>query len=59
MLWVRDLAAKATPLNEVTVRELHRRIVARSQPEIGGIYSTLLRRIAGSLAIFPNAAKIP
>jgi len=59
VLWVRDLAAKTTPVDEGTVRELHRRIVARSQPEIGGIYSTLPRRIAGSPAIFPNAAKIP
>jgi len=41
------------------VRELHRRIVFRSQPEIGGIYSTLPRRIAGSPVVFPNAVKIP
>jgi len=46
-------------LDETTVRELHRRIVFRSQPEIGGIYSTLPRRIAGSPVVFPNAAKIP
>jgi Fic family protein len=39
--------------------ELHRRIVLRSQPEIGGVYSTLPRRIAGSPVIFPNPAKIP
>lgn len=59
VLWVRDLAATATPINEATVRELHRRIVARSQPDIGGIYSVLPRRIAGSPAVFPNAVKIP
>lgn len=59
VLWVRDLAAKTTPIDEMTVRELHRRIVTRSQPEIGGVYSTLPRRIAGSPAIFPNPAKIP
>ena len=34
-------------------------IVARSQPEIAGIYSQLPRRIAGSLVVFPNPAKIP
>jgi Fic family protein len=50
---------KATPINEATVRELHRRIVFRSQPDIGGIYSTLPRRIAGSPVVFPNAAKVP
>ncbi|MDQ2713184.1 MAG: Fic family protein, partial [Acidobacteriota bacterium] len=59
VLWMRELAAKMTPLDETTVRELHRRIVARSQPEIGGIYSTLPRRIAGSPVVFPNAAKLP
>jgi Fic family protein len=59
VLWMRELAAKATPVDENTVRELHRRIVARSQPEIGGIYSTLPRRIAGSPVVFPNPVKIP
>jgi Fic family protein len=59
VLWMRELAAKTTPIDEAAVRELHRRIVARSQPEIGGIYSTLPRRIAGSPVIFPNPAKIP
>src|SRR5471030_546325 len=47
VLWMRELAARDTPPNEATVRELHRRIVARSQPEIAGIYTTLPRRIAG------------
>jgi Fic family protein len=59
VLWMRELAAKATPVEETTVRELHRRIVFRSQPEIGGVYSTLPRRIAGSPVIFPNPVKIP
>ena len=59
VLWVRELAAKTAPIDETTVRELHRRIVFRSQPEIGGIYSTLPRRIAGSPVVFPNAVKIP
>ncbi len=58
VLWMRELAAEAAPVEEATVRELHRRIVARSQPEIGGIYSTYPRRIAGSPVVFPNAAKI-
>jgi Fic family protein len=59
VLWMRELAARSTPVDENTVRELHRRIVFRSQPEIGGIYSTLPRRIAGSPVVFPNAVKIP
>jgi Fic family protein len=59
LLWMRELAAQTTPIGESTVCELHRRIVARSQPEIAGIYSQLPRRIAGSPVIFPNPAKIP
>jgi cell filamentation protein, protein adenylyltransferase len=57
--WMRELAAQATPLGESTVCELHRRIVARSQPAIAGVYSPHPRRIAGSPAIFPNPLKIP
>jgi Fic family protein len=59
VLWMRDLAARTTPIDEIVVRDLHRRIVLRSQPEIGGVYSTLPRRIAGSPVVFPNAVKIP
>ena len=59
LLWMRDLAGQAAPVGESAVCELHRRIVARSQPAIAGIYSTSPRRIAGSPVIFPNPAKIP
>ena len=59
VLWMRETAAAATPVDEASVRELHRRIVFRSQPEIAGVYSTLPRRIAGSPVVFPNPAKIP
>lgn len=59
VLYMRELAAQETPIDETTVRELHRRIVMRSQPGLGGVYSTLPRRIAGSPVVLPNAAKIP
>lgn len=59
LLWMRELAASATPVDENAVCELHRRIVARSQPGIAGIYSRNPRRIAGSNVVFPNPAKIP
>ena len=59
VLWMRQLASSTAPIDELTVRELHRRIVLRSQPEIGGVYSTLPRRIARSRAAFPNPLKIP
>lgn len=58
VLWMRELAAQDTPIGTGTVRELHRRIVARSQSGIAGIYSTHARRIAGSRAVFPNPLKI-
>lgn len=57
--WMRELADRDTPIDPGTVRELHRRIVARSQPDIAGIYSSHPRRIAGSRAVFPNPVKIP
>ena len=57
--WVRDLAARDTPLSETTVTELHRRVVLRSRPDIAGFYSAHPRRIVGSAAVFPNPAKLP
>jgi hypothetical protein len=57
--WMRQTAVTTTPLDEDVVRELHRRIVERSQSEIAGQYRELPRRIAGSPVIFPNPAKIP
>jgi Fic family protein len=59
VLWMRALASSTRPLGESSVRELHRRIVARSQPEIAGVYSPHPRRIAGSPVVFPNPIKIP
>lgn len=59
VLWMRELARLTLPVGEMTVRELHRRIVCRSQPEIAGLYSTVPRRIAGASAVFPNPVKIP
>jgi Fic family protein len=59
LLWMRERAVTTAPLNEDVVCELHRRIVARSQPGLAGIYSQNPRRIAGSPVIFPNPAKIP
>jgi len=59
VLWMRELAAQATPVGETVIRELHRRIVARSEPDIAGIYSPHRRRIAGSPVVFPNPLRIP
>src|ERR1700719_1608102 len=37
VLFMRELASAKAPIGENVVAELHRRIVARSQPEIAGI----------------------
>jgi Fic family protein len=59
LLWMRGLAAQAAPIGEAAVRELHRRVVARSEPAIAGVYSPHARRIAGSPVVFPNPLKVP
>jgi Fic family protein len=59
LLWARDLAAQTTTITEAVVRDLHGRIVARSEPGIAGVYSPHRRRTAGSAAVFPNPAKVP
>jgi Fic family protein len=59
VLWMRELAAQTVRVGESVVRDLHRRIVARSEPEIAGIYSPHRRRIAGSPVVFPNPLKVP
>jgi Fic family protein len=58
-LWMRELAGQSATVTESVVREPHRRIVARSEPDIAGIYSPHRRRIAGSPAVFPNPLKVP
>ena len=57
VLWMR--AGGQGPIGEQIVCELHRRIVARSRPDIAGMCSTLPRRVAGSPAVFPNPVRIP
>jgi Fic family protein len=59
VLWMRGIAAATAPVGEAVVRDLHRRIVARSEPGIAGIYSPHARRIAGSPVVFPNPLKVP
>jgi Fic family protein len=59
VLWMREVAAGGEPLSEAVVVDLHRRVVARSQPEIAGVYSPHPRRVAGSPVVFPNPLKIP
>ena len=59
VLWMREIASQDIPVDETVVRELHRKIVARSEPQIAGIYSPQRRRIAGAPVVFPNPLKVP
>jgi Fic family protein len=59
MVWARDIAGSSAAIDEATIRELHRRIVMRSDPSIGGQYAQVPRRAIGSHTIYPNHTKIP
>lgn len=57
--WVREQVEKRTPVDETLVRELHRRVLETSRPDIAGQYAQFSRRIAGSGVVLPNPAKVP
>jgi Fic family protein len=59
MKWMRGVASSNAMLSEMIIRELHRRIVMRSDPTIGGQYADVPRRAIGSQTIYPNPGKIP
>ena len=59
VLWMREIATQPAPVGENVVRELHRRIVARNEPAIAGVYSPHRQRTAGSPVVFPNPLKLP
>jgi Fic family protein len=59
VLWMRKQAAQAAPVTEAVVRELHRRIVAHSDPEIAGVYAPDRMHDAQPAAAFPNPVSIP
>ena len=59
--YVRDLARRSAPLTEFDVRTLHRLVMLRSAPDIGGRYADQGRYVltdAGRRA-FPSPAELP
>jgi Fic family protein len=61
MRYVRDLARETTPLSEGDVRNLHRLVMQRSNPEIAGRYADQGRFVvtdSGRLS-FPSPAEVP
>ena len=57
--YVRALAAVDAPIREGDIREIHRLVLARADPEEAGRYSRHQRAIAGSPLMLPSPAEIP
>ena len=57
--YVRLLASRTEPLREGDIRELHRLVLTRSQPDEAGRYSQRQRRILGSTVTLPAPIDIP
>ncbi len=59
--YVREFAAQATRLTESDVRNLHRLVMQRSRPDIGGGYADLARYVRTETGrhAFPSPAEIP
>jgi Fic family protein len=57
--FVRTLAAQDAPVREIDIREIHRLVFMRVDPEESGHYSQHQRMIAGSPLVLPSPAEIP
>lgn len=57
--YVRLLASRTEALREGDIREIHRLVLARSQPDEAGRYSQRERRILGSTVVLPPPIDIP
>lgn len=59
LAYVRELATESEPIREVDLRNIHRLVLQRIDPEEAGRYSSHQRLIAGSLLVLPSPAEIP
>lgn len=59
LVFARSLAGGDAPLDDETVRDLHRLVLRRSNPAEAGRYSQFQRRIAGSGVVLPAPVKLP
>lgn len=59
MKFVRGLVAQDRAITEADVRDIHRLVVGSTLKSEAGSYSQHRRRIAGSMVVFPNPAKVP
>ena len=55
---VRALASRSEPIREFDLREIHRLVLARSDPAEAGSYSRRQRLVLGSAAVFPPPSSI-
>jgi Fic family protein len=56
---VRELVQQDRPVGESDIRDIHRLVVGSTFKSDAGCYSQHQRRIAGSMVVFPNPAKVP
>lgn len=59
LTYVRELAASPDPVREMDVRNIHRLVLQKVDPDEAGRYSTHQRMIAGSSLVLPSPAEIP
>ena len=59
LAYVRDLATTVTPVSESDIRNIHRLVLQKVDPEEAGRYSRHQRMIAGSSMVLPSPAEIP
>ncbi len=59
LLYMRELARSEEPIRELDVRNLHRLVMQKVDPEEAGCYSTHGRMIAGSPLVLPSPAELP
>jgi len=57
--YIRMLGARNEPIRETDIREIHRLILTRIDPDEAGAYSHHQRMIAGSALVLPSPAEIP
>jgi Fic family protein len=57
--FVRTLATAGEPVRETDIRETHRLVMIRTDPEEAGRYSRHQRAIAGSALVLPSPVEIP
>ena len=59
LAYVRSLATTADPVREADIRNIHRLVLQKIEPEEAGRYSNHQRVIAGSDLVLPSPAEIP